>query len=47
MSPELKEIYYDEVKEVNFNPDKSDIFSLGITFCKIFLIKQRFYFRIK
>ena len=32
MSPELKEIYYNKVEEINFNPEKSDIFSLGITF---------------
>ena len=32
MSPELKEIYHNKVEETNFNPEKSDIFSLGITF---------------
>ena len=31
MSPELKEIY-NNIQEVNFNPEKSDLFSLGITF---------------
>ena len=32
MSPELKEIYHNKIEEVNFNPEKSDLFSLGITF---------------
>ena len=32
MSPELKEIYYNNIGETNFNPEKSDLFSLGITF---------------
>ena len=32
MSPELIEIYYNKVEEVNFNPEKSDLFSLGISF---------------
>ena len=32
MSPELKEIYNNNIEETNFNPEKSDIFSLGITF---------------
>ena len=32
MSPELKEIYNNNIAEINFNPEKSDLFSLGITF---------------
>ena len=32
MSPKLKEIYNNIVKKINFNPEKSDLFSLGITF---------------
>ena len=32
MSPELKEIYNNKTGETNFNPEKSDLFSLGITF---------------
>ena len=32
MSPELKEIYLDQIDEIDFNPEKSDLFSLGITF---------------
>ena len=32
MSPELKEIYHNKVEETNFNPEKSDLFPLCITF---------------
>ena len=33
MSPELKEIYNNNIiYKINFNPEKSDLFSLGITF---------------
>ena len=32
MSPELKEIYHNNIEEIKFNPEKSDLFSLGITF---------------
>ena len=32
MSPKLKEIYNNNIEETNFNPEKSDLFSLGITF---------------
>ena len=32
MSPELKEIYNNDIDKTNFNPEKSDLFSLGITF---------------
>ena len=32
MSPELKEIYLNIINEINLNPEKSDLFSLGITF---------------
>ena len=31
MSPELKEIYYNIIEQINLNPEKSDLFSLGIT----------------
>ena len=32
MSPELKEIFNNKIQEIDFNPEKSDLFSLGITF---------------
>ena len=32
MSPELKEIYKNNIKDNNFNIEKSDLFSFGITF---------------
>ena len=32
MSPELKEIYHNIIEYINLNPEKSDLFSLGITF---------------
>ena len=32
MSPEMKLIYNGYETEINFHPEKSDIFSLGITF---------------
>ena len=32
MSPELKEIYNNKIKVIYFNTEKSDLFSLGITF---------------
>ena len=32
MSPELKEMYNNNIDKINFNPEKSDLFSLGITF---------------
>ena len=32
MSPELKEIYHNNIIETDFNSEKSDLFSLGITF---------------
>ena len=32
MSPELKEMYNNNIDEINFNPEKTDLFSLGITF---------------
>ena len=38
MSPELKLIYNGEANEINFNPEKSDIFSLGITFIRSVLL---------
>ena len=38
MSPELKEIYHNDVEERNFNPEKSDLFSLGITFLQSILL---------
>ena len=41
MSPELKKIYYGFVKDINFNPEKSDIFSLGITFLRSVLLLDK------
>ena len=38
MSPELKKIYNGEATQINFNPEKSDIFSLGITFLRSILL---------
>ena len=32
MSPELKVIYHNNFEQINFNPEKSDTFLLGITF---------------
>ena len=32
MSPELKGKYLNTIEEINFNPEKSDLFSLGLTF---------------
>ena len=37
MSPELKEIFDNNIEEINFNPEKSDLFSLGITVLRIIL----------
>ena len=37
MSPELKQIYNNEIQEIDFNPEKSDLFSLGITFIRSIL----------
>ena len=43
MSPELKLIYNNKVEEINFNPEKSDLFSLGITFLQtIALLTEEF-----
>ena len=38
MSPELKKIVNRLVHEINLNPEKSDIFSLGITFLRSILL---------
>ena len=38
MSPELKKINNAEETEITFNPEKSDIFSLGITFLECILL---------
>ena len=35
MSPELKDIYNKNFEEINLNPEKSDLFSLGITFLRL------------
>ena len=36
MSPEFILIYNNQVEgEINFNPEKSDIFSLGITYLRV------------
>ena len=39
MSPEFKQLYSACGSEgLNFNPEKSDIFSLGITYLRVILI---------
>ena len=39
MSPEMKSIYIKILKEIeNYNPEKSDIFSLGISYLRIILL---------
>ena len=38
MSPELKKIYNGLAKDIDFNPEKSDMFSLGITFLRSILL---------
>ena len=35
MSPEFKKIYSGKESEIDFNPEKSDIFSLGLTLLRI------------
>ena len=40
MSPEMKKLANSEETEINFNPEKSDIFSLGITFLEIILLLE-------
>ena len=40
MSPELKKIYNGLAKDIDFNPEKSDIFSLGITFLRSILLLE-------
>ncbi len=39
MSPELKKMYNIQ-SEINFNPEKSDIFSLGITYIRAALLLE-------
>ena len=39
MSPEIKSIYNGfEIEIINYNPEKSDIFSLGISYLRIILL---------
>ena len=39
MSPEIKSIYNGLLIEIeNYNPEKSDIFSLGISYLRIILL---------
>ena len=39
MSPEIKSIYNKLLIEIeNYNPEKSDIFSLGISYLRIILL---------
>ena len=39
MSPEMKSIYNKLLIEIeNYNPEKSDIFSLGISYLRIILL---------
>ena len=41
MSPEFKEIYNGYSNEIlNYIPEKSDIFSLGITYLRIILLLE-------
>ena len=37
MAPEIILLYNNEINEIEFNPEKSDIFSLGITFLQLIL----------
>ena len=43
MAPEIKLIYNNEINEIDFNPEKSDIFSLGITILRIILLLTENY----
>ena len=47
MSPELKEIYYDKIDEINFNPEKFDLFLLAVTFLQSIVILMKIIFNIK
>ena len=38
MSPEMKKIHKANEKNITFNPEKSDIFSLGITLLRLILL---------
>ena len=42
MSPELKKIYNGLANDIDFNPEKSDIFSLGITFLRSILLLNEY-----
>ena len=35
MAPEILLIFNNEIKEIEFNPEKSDIFSLGISYIRL------------
>ena len=41
MSPEMKLISNGLINELEFNPEKSDIFSLGITLLRLILILNK------
>ena len=43
MSPELIEIYQNKVEKINFDPEKSDLFSLGISFLQSVLLLNENY----
>ena len=38
MSPEFKLIKSRSITEIDFNPEKSDIFSLGISYLRLILL---------
>ena len=38
MSPEMKKLYNSYELEINFNPEKSDIFSFGVSFLRLILL---------
>ena len=41
MSPELKQILNYQATEIIFNAEKSDIFSLGLTYLRMILLLQQ------
>ena len=43
MSPEMKLIYNGLINELEFNPEKSDIFSLGISLLRLILLLNENY----
>lgn len=44
MSPEMKQIYNGYSVEIeNYNPEKSDIFSLGLSYLRIIILLEELY----